>query len=184
MTVTDETIVPIGVFSDSAPKERGLDGVSTASGDASRGELFLAASRSLLASGITVRFTAHGNSMKPFIRDGDILLAAGMEEGSAVRGGIVLYRSERGDMRVHRVLGVTHGVSVRVRGDAIRGKAEVIPAADIFGVIIEVIRDGIECRAWRLRWLGVTWHFVTRFSWPLVSGVMYATRFLRRRDDR
>lgn len=59
----------------------------------------------LLLGGCNVRFRAPGNSMRPAILDGDVLLVAPIKFGAIVRGDIILYRADE-HIIAHRVIDI------------------------------------------------------------------------------
>ncbi len=126
---------------------------------------------SLLGEGRTVRFTARGRSMRPFIRDGDEVTVAPMDAGGEPRrGDIVLYRASGGRVALHRALR-RYGNGGRsgwlCRGDGMIGPEERVPAGALLGRAVAVTRAGRDLpvcgaarrrlgRAWA-RWQGVRW---------------------------
>jgi signal peptidase I len=60
----------------------------------------------LLGAGHAVRFRARGSSMHPAVRDGDILDVCPVSSAGLHIGDIVLYRSSRSGIVVHRVVDI------------------------------------------------------------------------------
>jgi hypothetical protein len=70
--------------------------------------------RTVLQNGNNLRFQAHGNSMAPFIRDGDTIHL--QQSGSYALGDVVLLRNNQ-MLLVHRIVAITQD-GVTTRGDA------------------------------------------------------------------
>lgn len=99
----------------------------------------------ILAGGGSFQFEAHGHSMAPAVRDGDVLTLEPVR-GEAVRvGDIVLYRDDRSQPVVHRVAacGARAGSAVlTIRGDAAPGASEAVPAERVLGRVVRIERRG------------------------------------------
>jgi len=115
-------------------------------------------SADILARGGSFDFEAHGHSMAPAIRDGDVLTLE-PARGEAVRAGdVVLYRDLRSQPVVHRVAErqVRDGrVVLTIRGDAAPGAAEQVAAERVLGRVVRVQRRGraIDLHRPLLGWL-------------------------------
>jgi signal peptidase I len=114
------------------------------SGERRDSRRFVAALTLLLREGRSVRFRAHGWSMFPAIRDGELITVAPLG-GSPVRtGDIVLFRRRRGAV-AHRVVGVqvSHGRVMRIlaRGDAADSPDAPIAPERLLGRVIAVERS-------------------------------------------
>ena len=77
----------------------------------------------LLQAGHSVRFTVRGHSMRPLVRDGDVITFQAVDCRGARTGDVILYLAGPGKLVVHRALqgfrpGEDH--SIRTRGDAQR----------------------------------------------------------------
>jgi len=98
-----------------------------------------------LSEGNSIRFTAEGASMRPFILNGDILTVAPLEGRTPRRGDVVLYRQPTGRLAAHRILGISRESPDRqfaIRGDARPGACETIPLPAILGRVIRRERPG------------------------------------------
>jgi uncharacterized repeat protein (TIGR01451 family) len=97
-----------------------------------------------LGAGVRVRFRAHGRSMQPNVRDGDVVEIAPLPEKDLRRGDIVLTRSGE-KLLVHRAVAVdvSSGL-VLTRGDA--GLANDPPAEAVLGKVISIER-GVRTRS-------------------------------------
>ncbi len=77
--------------------------------------------RQILGSGSRVRFQAHGQSMQPFIQDGDIIVVAPLAGETLHIGDVLLVETDEGRWLVHRLVrtGKLEGKPVySTRGDA------------------------------------------------------------------
>ncbi len=146
-------------------------------------EGFSSLASELLDSKIPISFTANGNSMQPFIRNGDRVVVSGIADFPTRRGDVVAYRHGKNGLRMHRVLGRDTEGHWLIRGDASSGKVEIVPADDILGLVVSVTRDGKTCRAWSRRMLGIAWHFSIGHFWPLMWRVMKIKNIAGRRGS-
>ncbi len=99
--------------------------------------------RPVLESGKTVRFRARGQSMAPFIRDGDIISIAPLHRQPPGLGDVVAFSSPgAGRLVVHRVIGrKTSGYLIQ--GDNLPGRPDgLIPGAALLGKVTRVERSG------------------------------------------
>ncbi len=98
--------------------------------------------RAVLDQGHSLRIRAYGRSMLPFIRDGDDLTIAPLEDGEPHVGHVILYhRPESQRQVIHRVIGQT-GTDWLVRGDNSMGTDEVVRPENILGRVMRVERGG------------------------------------------
>lgn len=121
-----------------------------------------------LASGVRVRFRAHGASMYPAIRDGETITAEPVKVADIVCGDILLCRS-RGRLLAHRVTAVDERGAVRTlrtRGDTNVGWDAPVAEADVIGRVTAVARGSrvvrLDGRAARLRHRVRAWLVETR----------------------
>ena len=85
---------------------------------------FLDVSRQLLDSGFCVRFRAHGDSMSPAVRDGDVLVVEPVGIGGLKRGDVVLYQHMNRPF-AHRVVAIQRTATGSVAGLVLRGDAKL-----------------------------------------------------------
>jgi len=100
-------------------------------------------STEVLGRGGLFRFKAHGSSMYPFIRDGDVLTIQTVEIEKLNRGDVVLYRSAGDRVVAHRVVGknATNGQWVlMMRGDSGLSTNEQVPADHVLGRVMSIQR--------------------------------------------
>jgi hypothetical protein len=127
---------------------------------------FGALSAAVLEHGNSLRFRACGNSMRPFIRDGDVLL---VRPGLETRpGDVVLCRARDGRILAHRVARVhrqSRPHTILLHGDACPWPDGLVPLENVLGRVVAVERGTRRVRldAGLPRWLGRLWIG----AWPL-----------------
>jgi signal peptidase I len=117
-------------------------------------------SAAILRRGNDLRFRARGDSMRPFIRDGDVLL---VRPGLEIRlGDVVLCRFGDGRLLAHRVTMVhkqSHPRSILLQGDACLWPDGLVLLDNVLGRVVAVERG--RQRVWSdkglHRWLGRLW---------------------------
>ncbi|HXK59324.1 MAG TPA: nucleotidyltransferase family protein [Acidobacteriota bacterium] len=90
-----------------------------------------------------LRFQARGQSMRPFLRDGDLLTLEAVTPAQVCIGDIVLYQAENGRPLVHRVLwkkAIGEEMFFLIRGDASRGECDRVSGARVIAKVTEVRR--------------------------------------------
>ena len=90
---------------------------------------FAELSAEVLAQGGFLHFRAHGFSMVPFIRDGDLLTIQAVESTTLHVGDVLFYRTGWGRLIAHRVVERSiqdNQVILKMRGDRDSGSAEQI----------------------------------------------------------
>lgn len=121
----------------------GSSGPTSISSDA---PLFTPLLRDLLAEGLSVRFSARGNSMCPSILDGDIVTVCPVSQHPVPPGSVVLHlRAGAAPVFAHRVVGRSgprRDPTYRIRGDAGWLHADRVPAADVIGIAGYLERHG------------------------------------------
>ena len=68
-----------------------------------KSDKFAALAKEILSGGHSIRFRAHGFSMRPFIRNGELLEVQALDYRPVVKGDILLYE-RAGRIIVHRVM--------------------------------------------------------------------------------
>lgn len=99
----------------------------------------------LLNRGKSVRFMAHGSSMKPMVRDGDILLVEPALINSARLGMVVLCLASPGRVVVHRIIKIKRdqkAFKYLIQGDNVEKPDGWFTAKEIIGNIKSIQRDG------------------------------------------
>lgn len=149
-----------------------------------RGELPLSGTsltelmRSVLAKGGAFRFRATGQSMSPFIKDGDVITVSPLPGREPRTGEIVAFlHPKSGHAAVHRVVSRDHGLFL-LRGDNTHDAEGPLASEQILGIVTEVSRDGRRVQAIRGAWSPVI-AFLSR-SGGLVRGLGLLRRFAGR----
>ncbi len=99
----------------------------------------------LLADGTSVLLPARGNSMLPFVREGDILTIEAMKDATPQIDDIVFFRSPHGSPMVHRVIAIRHASaadSFLIRGDASTGIPDCVEQRHVLGRMVSLTRNG------------------------------------------
>jgi hypothetical protein len=103
--------------------------------------LFSSLAGDLLARGLSIRFRAGGQSMRPAIGDGETIEVCPAEPMAPHRGDILLTQGEDG-FKAHRVVGLSgDGSVIQTRGDASR-TTESRAQGRILGKVVAVERNG------------------------------------------
>ena len=119
----------------------------------------------------------HGNSMLPFLADGDELISRPVVWGDIKPGDIVTYRYED-KFPTYRVIRKRRG-NLILKADAWPELIEV-EAGDVLGKVIERRRDGKALRSGDLTWILYSGYIVWRFRKDkLMSSVRYFSRAIR-----
>lgn len=92
--------------------------------------------------GAAFRFRAGGHSMKPAIKDGDIVTISPLNGFTPVKGEVIAFKHSQSDsMLIHRVVGLQKGKMV-LQGDASEEKDGLVGLEDVAGVVSRVERGG------------------------------------------
>ncbi len=118
--------------------------------------------REVLARGGLFHFRARGSSMCPFLRGGDVLTVEPADHAALCRGDVVLYGEPGGRTCAHRVVdSVQCGERKRllVRGDAHRGKTQLVSAEEVLGRVAVKGREKerVHLNSHRQRSLALWW---------------------------
>lgn len=108
-------------------------------------DAFVELAAEILQQGGSFQFRAHGASMAPFVRDGDLLTVAACEPAALRVGEIALLRTDRDRIIAHRVVGksVEDGDwMLDTRGDARLASDGPAPGDRVLGRIVRVQRGG------------------------------------------
>jgi hypothetical protein len=103
----------------------------------------------VLAAGRSLQFVACGGSMRPTVRDGDVVTVIPVGRPAALRrGAVVLYRRSDGTAALHRLVrrrrGKPESPVWRARGDAWGERAEDVPEGSVMGVAVSVLPVGAQ----------------------------------------
>lgn len=124
---------------------------------------FLELAAEILGRGKTLRFQARGVSMRPLVRDGDVLLVKPIDPQSIRLGDVVLCKNQAEQAVVHRVICKRQepdGLAYQVKGDQSVQPDGWLPVGCVYGKLIGIERDGqsIEMDKRQIRllsWLAV-----------------------------
>mgnify|MGYP001090451259 CR=1 FL=1 len=131
--------------------------------------------REVLGRGGTVTFTAHGRSMRPTFRDGDVLTIRPADSVALEPGDVVLHLDAGGGAAVHRLVGVCDADDGRLRLSCDARPEEIyeILSEWVLGKAVSARRGGRElrlgpARAHRTRPAGLRLRtaLVEAASWP------------------
>ena len=102
-------------------------------------------SQELLDRGGLLRFQAHGRSMHPFIKNGDIILVEPRNGNSVGIGDIIFYRRPDGSSAAHRLVKITgkkDGLILITKGDALRFVDPPVTSGQVMGRVINIEGNG------------------------------------------
>lgn len=142
--------------------------------------------RSLLEKGVPVRFRARGFSMKPLIRDEDVITLGPLDPAALRMGDVVAcVPCGMGRLVVHRVVGRGPDSRVLVRGDGAFSPDGHVSTREILGRVMRVERSakrvlfGLGPERRTIAWLSRTGVMVSlaRPLWLLVKGLMQRVRW-------
>jgi len=117
---------------------------------------FLGLAGEVLHQGGSFSFKAHGSSMYPFIRNGDVLRVEPVAGDALGVGTIALYRCSQNRFGAHRVVRrhVRNGRTLlTMRGDALLRPDETVAAIQVVGKVVGVQRGQKVVRLDRGPWL-------------------------------
>ncbi|NOZ06345.1 MAG: hypothetical protein GXP41_08355 [Chloroflexi bacterium] len=130
---------------------------------------FLDLATEILERGDRLRFRAHGCSMTPFIRDGDLVEVEPVSAEDVALGDILFLHDARGTPVVHRAIGRLHcaeGVRILPKGDAHMQPDTPVDAGQVLGRVVALEGRGrrIDLRTGRRRLLGRIWALLSPYS--------------------
>lgn len=126
-----------------------------------------------LKTEVRVMIRAGGQSMRPWIMDGDRLTVASCDATRLQKGEIGLYKAQDGLITIHRVVD-KDADRCAFRGDATSGKVEWVPHSAVSGRVESATRNNrtIYRNTAFHRWTGRLWHL----SGPLRRFIAKARR--------
>jgi signal peptidase len=108
-----------------------------------RGLDFTELATDIFSKGNVLRFRAHGGSMRPFIRDGDIIEVKPIEASTIRLGDVIFYRSSQGRPFAHRVIKIVvqHGqVALVTKGDSVSSPDQSVHPKQVLGQVVAINR--------------------------------------------
>jgi hypothetical protein len=130
--------------------------------------------------GQSFELRVNGYSMLPLLGyAGDTIIVRRVSADESIAGRIAMFRGVKGNIIVHRVLGVDAG-TVRLRGDGNIAQIERVQRAEIIGVVESVRRRGGRVVSCSSRW----WHLKERLWLAIPLRIRgYLLAMLRRMLD-
>jgi GNAT superfamily N-acetyltransferase/signal peptidase I len=119
-------------------------------------DTFLDLSAEILRQGGSFQFRAHGSSMVPFIRDGDLLTVAPTDPSSIGIGQVVLFRTRRDRLLAHRLVRKSEKGGewiLEMQGDARLSSDKPVPGERVLGRVVRIQRGDRIYRPDRGSWL-------------------------------
>jgi signal peptidase len=113
------------------------------------GEEFASLARDVFSQGRSLRFKARGNSMRPFIQDGDVLEIFQPDEKDCRLGVILLCDFGEGHLVAHRLVRVEQVAGEQrlvLQGDAMPEQDGKLAGSQVLGRVVSIQRGD-----WRLR---------------------------------
>lgn len=105
--------------------------------------------RELLHHGCSVRFTARGSSMTPFVLDGDILTIEPCDAVDLRVGDVAFHELPGGSVVAHRVVAISRragSVFLATRGDALRGVVDLVDPGSVLGRAVSARRGSRDLK--------------------------------------
>jgi signal peptidase I len=102
-------------------------------------------SRELLDRGGLLRFQAHGRSMYPFIKNGDVILVEPRNGDSVGIGDIIFYRRQDDSLAAHRLIKITRRKNRTIlftKGDSLRYTDPPVTGGQVMGRVIMIEGSG------------------------------------------
>jgi signal peptidase len=132
---------------------------------------FLELSQELLDRGALLRFQAHGSSMYPFIKNGDIIIVEPRDSSSLNTGDIVFYRRPDGSTTAHRLVDIKDrggNMVLITKGDAMKYIDPPVKFKQVMGRVIIIEGQGRKLRlnGWPGRFFGWVTAWLARGRYP------------------
>ncbi|MBP3356881.1 MAG: S24/S26 family peptidase [Rikenellaceae bacterium] len=115
----------------------------------SQNEVLFAEARRLLAEGRSVRIRVQGDSMLPFLRNGQQVTIRPLRDGACVRGAVLFGLTDRGGYVIHRAVSCDAS-TVTLMGDGNCLRRERIDRQLIFGYVESSRASRFAARLWYL----------------------------------
>jgi signal peptidase I len=132
---------------------------------------FLELSQRLLDRGALLRFQAHGRSMYPFIKHGDIIVIEPRNGSTVSIGDVIFYRKQDGSTIAHRLVKVSCRKDKTVlltKGDALKYTDLPVSPAQVMGRVILIEGRGrkLKLNGWTGRMFGRFVAWMARRHYP------------------
>ena len=85
-------------------------------------------------------YRVKGNSMSPFIKEGDIVLVKKLSAEDCKKGRVLVFKRGTGERIVHRVVKGNKNGYVHVKGDK-HGPCEMVSVTDVEGRVVGIVRS-------------------------------------------
>jgi len=146
--------------------------------------VFAEISADLLGAGKDLRFQARGCSMRPMVRDGDVLLVKAIKPPMIKVPDVVLYVNDLGYAVVHRVIGKRKRQGIHwftIQGDQVGQIDGIFPESQILGKVISLERNGgtIETCTPAYRWLGFMAAVRSRLGFKQEKAAIIITKLIK-----
>ncbi len=128
----------------------------------------------VLATGNRFRFTAHGVSMSPFIRDGDTVELAPVQK---IRLGDILLAEKNGRLLLHRAVAIKKD-TVLLKGDNLSTPDGWFRKKEIFAVAVKVSHHQVH-QKWGLERFSKTAAVLSRYNF-LRKAAVFGAKFLKK----
>ncbi len=132
---------------------------------------FLELSQEVLDRGARLRFQAHGNSMYPFIKNGDVIIVEARNGRSVGIGDIIFYRRPDGSLTAHRLVKINSrkdGKVLITKGDAMKNIDPPVNDTQVMGrvILIEENERKLKLNGWSGRVYGRLTAWFARGRYP------------------
>jgi len=121
---------------------------------------FLELSQELLDRGALIRFRAHGRSMHPFIKNGDILIVEPMKGKSPDIGDVIFYRHPDDTLTAHRLVKINDcggNAVLFTKGDYLHNLDLPVQPEQVIGRVVQI--EGSRKQLALTRWPGLIFGF-------------------------
>jgi hypothetical protein len=138
------------------------------------GDDFYELSKDVLARGACLRFQARGNSMRPLVRDEDILEVQPIGFAEVKVGDMIFFRGHQGNMLAHRLVNKTRAedgeTTLIAKGDTASQFDRPVRPDQLFGKVISIERGQkrVELDSGLIKLIGLLWAKV-----PFISSRIY-----------
>ena len=103
---------------------------------------FFALAKQLLQGGKKIELSVKGNSMFPFLRDGETVIVAPVSVNDSLKKfDIILAETSTGHIMMHRIREISPA-GIRMKGDGNLYQSELVCPEDVMGRVLTVVRHG------------------------------------------